>query len=57
MGASENVALIRMVVVLAVFVPVMLFGLYATDVKKHGGAMASSAPLSRPTRRRPDPLG
>ena len=36
MAASENLTLIRMLVVLALFVPVMLFGLYSTDVKKHG---------------------
>jgi hypothetical protein len=36
MAASENLTLIRMLVVLALFVPVMLFGLYHTDVKKHG---------------------
>lgn len=36
MAASENLTLIRMLIVLALFVPVMLFGLYHTDVKKHG---------------------
>eukprot|EP00227_Mantoniella_beaufortii_P014970 CAMPEP_0197591376 /NCGR_PEP_ID=MMETSP1326-20131121/13040_1 /TAXON_ID=1155430 /ORGANISM="Genus nov. species nov., Strain RCC2288" /LENGTH=647 /DNA_ID=CAMNT_0043156789 /DNA_START=57 /DNA_END=2000 /DNA_ORIENTATION=+ len=36
MPASENRTLIRMLGLLAVFVPVMLFGLYHTDVKKHG---------------------
>jgi hypothetical protein len=36
MAASENLTLLRMLVVLAMFVPVMLTGLYYTDVKKHG---------------------
>lgn len=36
MAASENLTLIRMLMVLAFFVPVMLFGMYHTDVKKHG---------------------
>jgi hypothetical protein len=36
MAASENLTLIRMLAVLGLFVPVMLYGLYSTDVKKHG---------------------
>lgn len=53
MAASENLTLIRMLMVLAFFVPVMLFGMYHTDVKKHGAFLesvsASAFFFSKPT--------
>ena len=35
-GPAENAMLIRMVAAVAVLIPFMLYGMYYTDVKRHG---------------------